>query len=90
MESEFGKDAEYSEEFLQESRQDMFYIVCAVFMVLQSTAVALRFVSKGIGRMKFGWDDALIILSYMLCMAIASGGIGMCAYAGKQFTESIE
>ncbi|KAA8649430.1 hypothetical protein EYZ11_011748 [Aspergillus tanneri] len=79
---------EYSEEFLQESKQAMVYTITAVFMSLETLAVALRYTSKAVGRLKFGWDDGLIGLAYVLCMATAACVMADVTYGGVGLHEA--
>jgi hypothetical protein len=68
---------EYPEEYLHESRQATIYAVTIVFMVLETIAVALRFIAKIVGRLSWGLDDGFITLGYALCMSVAACTIGI-------------
>ncbi|KNG87281.1 hypothetical protein ANOM_004939 [Aspergillus nomiae NRRL 13137] len=49
-----------------ESKQPVLYAITIIFMVLETTAVILRFVSRRIGKVSWSRDDALIIASWAM------------------------
>ena len=63
-------------EFYNETRQPKLYITCGVFMVLSTVAVALRFVSRRLVRIKWHREDTLMLLSWMCFIAYAIITIG--------------
>lgn len=65
-----------SSSYLAESRQDAVRGVAAIFIVLDTIVIAMRFISKRIGRVKFGWDDAWIACGYVFAMAIIACSLG--------------
>lgn len=69
---------EYSDGFLRQSKQGLINSVSAVFIVLEVVCVALRFVSKRVGRLKLGWDDAFMVLGLLFCIADAAATMGEC------------
>ena len=48
-----------------ENKHDAVFSVCAVFLVLSSTGLAARMVSKRLKRSRFLIDDLLIIWAYL-------------------------
>ncbi|RAL08513.1 uncharacterized protein BO97DRAFT_473011 [Aspergillus homomorphus CBS 101889] len=76
---------QYSTEYLNETQQPMLIAVTTVFVVLETVSLALRFVSKRIGGIHLGWDDALMVLGYVFCMGLNAscyddtirGGLGL-------------
>ncbi|QKX57965.1 uncharacterized protein TRUGW13939_05085 [Talaromyces rugulosus] len=56
--------------YLAESRQDAVRGVAAIFIALDTIVIAMRFTSKRIGSVKFGWDDAWITCGYLFSIAI--------------------
>ncbi|KAI2844887.1 hypothetical protein CBS147343_6680 [Aspergillus niger] len=73
---------EYSEERLHQSKQHLIITVSIVFIVLEVVCVVLRFTSKFVERLKFGWDDALMVVGLILCIADASCTIAAVIYGG--------
>ena len=48
------------------------------FTVLECVFVALRFVSKRVGRIAFGTDDWLIVFALANCLGFNALGLGKC------------
>ncbi|PLB43653.1 hypothetical protein P170DRAFT_513988 [Aspergillus steynii IBT 23096] len=75
----------FSPGYLQESQQGTILGVTVLFIILETLAVTFRGVSKLIGRLNWGWDDALIVLGFILCTVINGcsiadvhhGGVGL-------------
>ncbi|KAE8323881.1 integral membrane protein [Aspergillus sergii] len=79
---------EYSEGFLRQSKQGLINSVSAVFIVLEVVCVALRFVSKRVGRLKLGWDDTFMILGLLFCIADAAATMADVKYGGIGLHEA--
>jgi hypothetical protein len=62
--------------YLAESRQDVVRGVAATFLALDTIVIAMRFISKRIGSVKFGWDDAWITCGYLCSIAIIACSLG--------------
>ncbi|KAF7621592.1 hypothetical protein AFLA_011886 [Aspergillus flavus NRRL3357] len=52
-----------------ESKQPILYSITVLFMVLETIAVILRFVSRRIGKVSWSRDDSLIIVSWVMTIA---------------------
>ena len=48
---------------LNDSRQNFIWAIESIFMTLALLSVALRLVARRLSNAKFGWDDALILVS---------------------------
>lgn len=57
--------ARQSSSMAEEKHDHAVFSVCAVFLVLSSTGLAARMVSKKIKRRQFRIDDLLIIWAYV-------------------------
>lgn len=62
--------------YLAQSRQDAVRGVAAIFVALDTIAIVMRFTSKRIGRVKFGWDDGWITCGYLCSLAIIACSLG--------------
>lgn len=51
--------------------------VAIAFTVLEVTFVALRFVARSLGNVKFAIDDALMLPGLVFCIAINTCAIGL-------------
>lgn len=67
---------QYSAAYLAEDRQPTLLSVAITFLVLSTSAVILRFVSRRIGRVGFQHDDIYIILGWLFYVALISVAIG--------------
>ncbi|CRG83763.1 hypothetical protein PISL3812_01119 [Talaromyces islandicus] len=65
-----ASNSQESPGYLAQSRQDAVRGVAAIFVALDTIAIVLRFTSKRIGRVKFGWDDGWITCGYLCSIAI--------------------
>ncbi|KAI9927530.1 hypothetical protein ASPWEDRAFT_31603 [Aspergillus wentii DTO 134E9] len=79
---------QYSQAYLNESKQSLIVGVCVFFISIDTLAVALRFLSKYIGRLRLGWDDVFIVLGLMICIADASCTIADVRYGGIGLHEA--
>ncbi|KAE8357286.1 hypothetical protein BDV27DRAFT_151449 [Aspergillus caelatus] len=52
-----------------ESKQAVLYFITIIFMILETMAVILRFVSRRIGKVSWSRDDTLIIISWVVTIA---------------------
>ncbi|KAE8143895.1 hypothetical protein BDV38DRAFT_232267 [Aspergillus pseudotamarii] len=52
-----------------ESKQAVLYSITIIFMILETIAVILRFVSRRIGQVSWSRDDTLIIISWVVTIA---------------------
>lgn len=66
----------YSEEYLRQTQQPVMYGVCSALIVIETLAVAIRFVSKVVGRLRWGVDDLFIVLGLLVNLAIVTCVIG--------------
>lgn len=73
---------QYSAAYLAEDRQPTLLSVAITFLVLSTSAVILRFVSRRIGRVGFQHDDIYIILGWLFYVALISVAIGDMRYGG--------
>ncbi|PWY82062.1 integral membrane protein [Aspergillus heteromorphus CBS 117.55] len=78
---------EYSQAYLNESRQRDLWAVSICFLVLETIAVGLRFLSKRLGRVKWGLDDVFILLGYGCCMTVAALGLNDVINGGSGLHE---
>lgn len=67
----------YSEEYLHQTKQPLIVGIAVFFIVLEVLATVLRFVSKRIGGVRIGWDDAFVVLGLIFCAGDAGCIIGM-------------
>lgn len=68
---------EYSEKYLQGSRQSAVVGVTILYIVLEVIALILRQISKRLARIRLGWDDFLIGLGLILCMGLNACSLGI-------------
>ncbi|KAJ5937100.1 integral membrane protein [Penicillium verhagenii] len=66
---------DYPDVYLDENRQPIVISVAIIFLVLESTTLILRQLSKRIGGVCMGWDDLLIGLGYIFCTALNACGL---------------
>lgn len=66
----------YSEDYLRQTQQPVIYGICSALIVIETLAVALRFVSKVVGRLRWGVDDLFIALGLLINLAIVTCAIG--------------
>ncbi|KAJ5644216.1 uncharacterized protein N7484_006723 [Penicillium longicatenatum] len=80
-----GMKTQSSEAYLRETKQPLILGISGFFIAIETIAVALRLVSKRIGGLRIGWDDALVCLGLIFCIGDAActiadvyhGGIGL-------------
>ncbi|KAI9930825.1 hypothetical protein ASPWEDRAFT_50950 [Aspergillus wentii DTO 134E9] len=76
---------EHSQAFLNETKQPLVVGIAVLFITLDTVCVALRFLSKYIGRLRMGLDDVLIVLGLIICagevtctlLDVRYGGVGL-------------
>ncbi|KAF4156289.1 hypothetical protein CNMCM6936_007407 [Aspergillus lentulus] len=73
---------QHSVAYLAEDRRPALLSVAITFLVLSTSAVILRFVSRRIGRVGFQHDDIYIILGWIFYVALISVAIGDMHYGG--------
>ncbi|PYH35668.1 uncharacterized protein BO87DRAFT_457846 [Aspergillus neoniger CBS 115656] len=57
------------EDNLTASKQPLLYGMNILFIILSTIAIVLRFISRRIGRVRWGRDDTLIVLAWVATMA---------------------
>jgi hypothetical protein len=78
---------QYSAAYLAEDRRPALLSVAITFLVLSTSAVILRFVSRRIGRVGFQHDDIYIILGWIFYVALISVAIGTSPSSPSLSTE---
>ncbi|KAF7117557.1 hypothetical protein CNMCM5793_006609 [Aspergillus hiratsukae] len=73
---------QYSPAYLAEDRRPALLSVAITFLVLSTSAVILRFVSRRIGRVGWHHDDIYIILGWIFYVALISVAMGDMHYGG--------
>lgn len=66
---------ELSPEYLNESNVTSLLTTCIVFLVLDTLFVVLRFFSRWHQRVKWGWDDTLMLGGWLTCVGLCIDGI---------------
>lgn len=66
----------YSPEYLSEYRGDSLLGVAALFIVLETVFVALRYYARHQTTSDLGWDDIVIPLAWLTSIGICIVGIG--------------
>lgn len=66
---------ELSPEYLNESNVTSLLTTCIVFFVLDTLFVVLRFFSRWHQRVKWGWDDTLMLGGWLTCVGLCIDGI---------------
>ena len=62
--------------FLEESTQPAVRGVGGLFIALCTIAVVLRFVARWIGKVVWRWDDAFVLIGYILFVAMTASCLG--------------
>lgn len=75
--STMGANTEYSEAYLHQSKQSQVIGVVVLYIILEVITLILRQLSKQLGRVRWGLDDALIFLGFGLCMAVNGTSLGI-------------
>ena len=76
-------------EYLNESIAYQLLSVAISFMILDTLFVIVRFISRRYEPAKLGWNDMLLILGWMNCLALATDGLSMC-YISAQTQPSYQ
>lgn len=73
---------QFSEEYLNEYHGNTLLAVCALFIVLDTTFVGLRYYARHLTPTGFGWDDGIIPFAWLSHVGLCVLCICECLGAG--------